>query len=115
MLAVSVFRQIDGGTGGVGGDSARYGGSGGEGGAPELANLLLSISEETRRKIPRTPLENLGFDAALLKMLKANGFRTVGGLLELHDTDLVSASGFKRGYPRVLEAELDRFCSRYTQ
>ncbi|KAK6987537.1 hypothetical protein R3P38DRAFT_331519 [Favolaschia claudopus] len=113
MDDVKSFRSIDGGIGGVGGDAVRYGGGGGEGGAPELPTLLLSISEATRRKIPRAPLEDLGLHPALLKLLKDNGFRTVWGLLELHDTDLASDPRFKPGYPRVLQADLDRFCSKY--
>ncbi|KAK7056036.1 hypothetical protein R3P38DRAFT_1374956 [Favolaschia claudopus] len=114
VFSVALFRQIDGGTGSVGGDSTSYGVRGGDGSAPELANLILSISEETRRKIPRTPLEDLDLAAPLLKLLKDNGFRTVGGLLELmHTADLVSAPGFKPGFSRVLEGELDRFCSKY--
>ncbi|KAK6987536.1 hypothetical protein R3P38DRAFT_2805736 [Favolaschia claudopus] len=115
MLHVHLFK-VNGGTGGEGGNSVREGGGGGEGGAPEIPDLILSISEETRRKIPWTPLEKLDFDDAnLRKMLKDNGFRTVGGLLELQQTDLMSVPGFKRGYPRVLQAELDRFCSKYKQ
>ncbi|KAK7056083.1 hypothetical protein R3P38DRAFT_3566584 [Favolaschia claudopus] len=113
MLYVSLFRKIRGGTGGVGGDALEYGGRGGDGAAPSLANRILAISEDTRRKIPRTPLEDLDLAAPLLKLLKDNGFRTVGGLLELNAEDLVGVTGWKRGYPRVLEAELDRFCSRF--
>ncbi|KAK6987496.1 hypothetical protein R3P38DRAFT_3450139 [Favolaschia claudopus] len=115
MLYVSLFRKIRGGTGGIGGDATEYGGRGGDGAAPSLANRILAISEDTRRKIPRTPLEDVDLAAPLLKLLKDNGFRTVGGLLELNTEDLVGVAGWKRGYPRVLEAELDRFRSRYEQ
>ncbi|KAK6987541.1 hypothetical protein R3P38DRAFT_3101676 [Favolaschia claudopus] len=115
MADVHSFRQINGGIGGVGGDAFRYGGRGGDGAAPELPHHILSVSENTRRKIPRTPLEALDLHPHLLKLLKDIGFRTVAGLLELHDTDLAGAPEFKCGYPLVLEERLDRFCSKYAQ
>ncbi|KAK6987540.1 hypothetical protein R3P38DRAFT_332092 [Favolaschia claudopus] len=113
MFDVPIFRQIDGGLGGMGGDAFDYGGRGGNGAAPALRNLIRSISEKTRQKIPRTPLNDLGLQPDLLNLLKQNGFRTVAGLLELHDTDLVSAPGFKPGYDFVLKTVLDKFCKKF--
>ncbi|KAK6987506.1 hypothetical protein R3P38DRAFT_3101518 [Favolaschia claudopus] len=80
----------------------------------ESSTFNASIPEETLRNIPMTPLEDLQLDPALLKMLKDDGFKTVGGLLESHPGDLASAAGFDSGYPRIIRAALGEFCARFS-
>ncbi|KAK7056058.1 hypothetical protein R3P38DRAFT_2850268 [Favolaschia claudopus] len=79
----------------------------------ESSTFNASIPEETLRNIPMTPLEDLQLDSALLKMLKDDGFKTVGGLLESHPGDLASAAGFESGYPGIIRAALGEFCARF--
>ncbi|KAK7056006.1 hypothetical protein R3P38DRAFT_1374233 [Favolaschia claudopus] len=114
-LLVRLFTQIQGDIVGAGDDGDKFGGPGHaqDGDAPELGTLVLSITEETRRKIPTTLIENLGLNnAPLLKLLNKHGYRTVGGLLESRKADLSYQLGFKRGHLDVLKAALSQFCSK---
>ncbi|KAK7056069.1 hypothetical protein R3P38DRAFT_1375826 [Favolaschia claudopus] len=117
-LLVGLFTQIKGGIGGEGGDGERVGGEGGDGDGPEVGTLVLSITEETRHKIPTKTLidDSKNFElnnAPLLKLLKQQGYRTVGGLLECQRRNISVELGFKRGHPNVLKAALVQFCSKY--
>ncbi|KAK7056059.1 hypothetical protein R3P38DRAFT_2850274 [Favolaschia claudopus] len=79
----------------------------------ELSTFNASIPEKTLRNIPMTPLEDLQLDLVLLKMLRDDGFETVGGLLESHPGDLASAAGFESGYPKIIREALGEFCGRF--
>ncbi|KAK7017309.1 hypothetical protein R3P38DRAFT_3201745 [Favolaschia claudopus] len=111
-LLVKLFAQMQGDIGGAGGDGDEFGGPVQDGDAPELGALVLSTTEETRRKIPTTLIENLELNNDLLLMLlRKHGYRTVGGLLECRRTDLSYELGFKCGHLDVLKAALSRFCN----
>ncbi|KAF8187075.1 hypothetical protein K438DRAFT_1765211 [Mycena galopus ATCC 62051] len=86
---VAHFRTITGGFGGAGGGSGNEGGYGGTGEGPKFArSLSIDIADETRLRVPDTTIEELkdfGIHERLCKLLKAQGFRTVGGLFEAVD------------------------------
>ncbi|KAJ7449998.1 hypothetical protein B0H11DRAFT_2077970 [Mycena galericulata] len=100
-----------GGYGGPGGGSERQGGHGGGGQGSKFPKLLLSIDEDTRRRVPYTILENFAIGAELRQRLQNHGFRTVGGLLEAYDSD-VEPPYFKAGHASVLTAALRKFITR---
>ncbi|KAF7360335.1 hypothetical protein MVEN_00763000 [Mycena venus] len=106
-IAVHIF-FFGGGIGGAGGPSAFEGGQGGDGEGPICPSLLFPIDEYTRRRIPRTPLDDFSINPALRTLLQAQGFQTVGGLLEAYDTD-VQAPQFKPGHAHVLTGALSKF------
>ncbi|KAJ7450003.1 hypothetical protein B0H11DRAFT_323741 [Mycena galericulata] len=111
---VGIFRKITGGFGGRGGASDNKGGFGGTGQGSRFPKLLVSIDEETRRRVPSTKLEDLKISVELRKRLQDVGFRTAGGLLEAHDTDF-QPPHFKLGHVHVLTATLRKFIAQHAQ
>ncbi|KAJ7267040.1 hypothetical protein B0H12DRAFT_1257770 [Mycena haematopus] len=109
VTEVGVFREIKGGIGGTGGASAIEGGSGGTGDGPILAGLLVSIDDETRRRLPYKKLEDMGIKPALCQLLKEQGFQSAGGLFEVHETDLPPQ--FKLGHVAGLKLALKKFAA----
>ncbi|KAK6987570.1 hypothetical protein R3P38DRAFT_2805765 [Favolaschia claudopus] len=105
--------KIKGGIGGEGGKSSNRGGHGGDGAASSISDLVVTIAEDTRRRLPRELLGVLDLGGNLLKLLKDNGFRAVEGLLELHLEDLKSFPGFKTGHVGTLKGELNTFCATH--
>jgi len=108
---VAVFRAITGGFGGAGGGSANEGGPGGTGEGSKFSSPLLSVDEETRRRLPYTKLEDFNIKPELRRLLEDQGFQTVGGLLEAYDTDL-QPPHFKPGHVSVLTAALRKFAAQ---
>ncbi|KAK6969601.1 hypothetical protein R3P38DRAFT_3242970 [Favolaschia claudopus] len=103
------FSSITGGIRGAGGHSDLQGGWGGAGEEPNFNRRLLhAIDDDGRRQLPEATLEDLGLKEDLLQLLKDEGFRTVGALFELYNTDL-PISRFKRGHPIALMAAVNRF------
>ncbi|KAJ7450014.1 hypothetical protein B0H11DRAFT_2078075 [Mycena galericulata] len=109
---VGIFRKIAGGFGGRGGASDDKGGSGGIGQGSRFPKLLVSVDEETRRRVPSAKLEDLKISVELRERLQDVGFRTVGGLLEAHDTDF-KPPHFKVGHVHVLMAALRKFIAQH--
>ncbi|KAJ6476987.1 hypothetical protein C8R45DRAFT_1158203 [Mycena sanguinolenta] len=107
----SCFFQLVGGTGGIGGDGTLYGGGGGTGGGVVLSKRLVSMEREARYQVSRLPLDKLDLKDRLRYWLYEHGFVTVGGLLEVYDTDLKEA-GFKIGHIAGLKRALEVFLAK---
>lgn len=83
------------------------GGFGGTGEGPKCSSLLVPIDDETRRQVKHTKLEDVIVNPEFCRLLKDQGFETVGGLFEAYDSDLPSPP-FKLGYVAGLKATLKK-------
>ncbi|KAJ6486800.1 hypothetical protein C8R45DRAFT_1098080 [Mycena sanguinolenta] len=104
------FKEINGGVGGKGGKSEGEGGSGGKGEGNKF--LETPITEgwlvEPNPDVNVADLKKHGLDEAICRLLVADGYRTVGDLLEATENDLKAAGLTSRGRINQLKATLKR-------
>ncbi|KAF7331125.1 hypothetical protein MSAN_02442000 [Mycena sanguinolenta] len=126
LEAVGEFKWIEGGRGGEGGSALEIGGKGGDGEAPTFPRPLTYIDNATRLQIHTQNMNlklqdrnseineklrdfELDIGDRLLERLHDHGFRTVGALFEIRETELVDP--FKPANVSTLAGALEEFLS----
>ncbi|KAJ6592195.1 hypothetical protein DFH09DRAFT_1136837 [Mycena vulgaris] len=105
-----LFSRIAGGAGGAGGQGGFEGGSGGTGQGPRFSRPLVRIYEGARSRVPTAALTALDISEHVRGLVRAQGFVTVGALLEVDESDLEDA-GFAIDHIAGLNGALKQFLS----
>jgi hypothetical protein len=124
-IANSSWVVLSGGHGGTGGAGVEKGGKGGVGQGPKFPKPLVEIEQADRRRVhannvrlkegeginPKLRDFDVYISKKLIDRLHELGFRTVGGLFEIYDTDL-DVEPFKTGNKDSLKFALEQFLER---